>query len=271
MQPITGAIITYNEEDHIEDCVASLRQVCAEVLVVDSLSTDRTVELAQAAGARVVAQEYLGDGKQRNITEANAGHDWILALDADERLDDRMRDTIRRLELSDPGLAYAFNRKSFIGGRWIRGPGFYPDYVTRLYNRTRAAYEPIASHAGVVAPKVRRMPGHILHYTYDSISDWIAKLNWLTSQDALNLMERGVQPSRFKPLMSGAAAAFRQLVLRGGLFRGMDAWTITLTSVFRAYMKYLKLNELHQQSRQGSPSQGGGLGAVGRYRSASKS
>jgi hypothetical protein len=116
---------------------------------------------------------------------------------------------------------------------------------------------------------VSRARGHILHYTYDSISDWIAKLNWLTSQDALNLMEKGTPPSRVRPLLSGAAAAFRQLVLRGGLFRGIDAWTITLTSVFRAYMKYLKLNELHEQRARGET--GGGLGDVGRYRGASSS
>jgi glycosyltransferase involved in cell wall biosynthesis len=102
MPPISGTIITYNEEDHIEACIASLRTVCAEVVVVDSLSTDRTVELAQAAGARVVSQAYLGEGPQRNLTEKLAAHDWILALDADERLDGELEAAIRGLSLADP-------------------------------------------------------------------------------------------------------------------------------------------------------------------------
>ena len=202
MKPITGTIITYNEEDHIEACIASLRRVCDEVVVVDSLSTDRTCELARAAGARVIPQEYLGEGRQRNVTERSAAHDWILALDADERLDDEMAAAIRALPLDEADTAYSFNRKSFVGGRWLRGPGWYPDYVTRLYNRTRSAYEPKPGHAGVLAPRVRKAPGHILHYTYDGLSDWIAKINWLTSRDAQGMFDAGKPPSKLRPILS---------------------------------------------------------------------
>jgi glycosyltransferase involved in cell wall biosynthesis len=265
MTPISGTIITYNEEDHIEACVASLLQVCAEVVVVDSLSTDRTVALAEGAGARVIAQAYLGEGPQRNLGERAASHDWILALDADERLDDQMVAVIRSLSLADAGEAYAFNRKSFVGPRWIRGPGFYPDFVTRLYNRTRAAYEPKPGHAGVIAPRTRRLSGHILHYTYDGLSDWIAKINWLTSRDAQGLFAAGKPPSVLRPVTSALGAFFRQLLLRGGLFRGADGWTITMTSTFRSFMKYQKLNELHERKARGEGQDRGdvlGLGAM---------
>ncbi len=257
MTPITGTIITFNEEDHVEACIASLRRVCDDVVVVDSLSTDRTCELARGAGARVISQAYLGEGRQRNLTEQNAGHDWILALDADERLDDEMAAAIRALPLDDPDTAYSFNRKSFVGGRWLRGPGWYPDYVTRLYNRTRAVYEPKPGHAGVIAPSVRKAPGHILHYTYDGLSDWIAKINWLTSRDAQGMFDAGRAPSKLRPILSAIGAGFRQLVLRGGLLRGADGWTITVTSVFRSYMKYAKLNELHERARTGNPGDQG--------------
>lgn len=259
MTLITGTIITFNEEDHIEACIASLRRVCAEVVVVDSLSTDRTAELAIAAGARVIPQAYLGEGPQRNLTEKHAAHDWILALDADERLDDELAAAIAALPLTDPAEAYAFNRKSFVGPRWIRGPGFYPDFVTRLYNRTRAAYEPKPGHAGVLAPRVRRIRGHILHFTYDGLSDWIAKINWLTSRDARGMFDAGRPPSSTKPVLSALAAAFRQLVLRGGIFRGSDVWVVTMTSMFRSFMKYQKLNELHERYREGGSRPGPGL------------
>lgn len=266
MTPISGTIITFNEEDHVEACIASLRRVCAEVVVVDSLSTDRTVALAEAAGARVLGQAYLGEGPQRNVTERAARHDWILALDADERLDDELVGVIEALALSDPDEAYAFNRKSFVGPRWIRGPGFYPDFVTRLYNRTRAAYEPKPGHAGVKAPRVRRVPGHLLHYTYDGLSDWIAKINWLTSRDAQGMYAAGRPPSALRPVSSALGAMFRQLVLRGGLFRGADGWTITMTSMFRSFMKYQKLNELHERAEAAgdNPLQLGAMRDAGR-------
>lgn len=250
MTPITGTIITFNEEDHVEACIASLRRVCAEIVVVDSLSTDRTTTLAREAGARVIDQKYLGEGRQRNLTESHASHDWILALDADERLDDEMAATIAALRLDDPATAYAFNRKSYVGGHWINGPGFYPDFVTRLYNRTRAAYEPKYGHAGVIAPTVLRVPGHILHYTYDSLTDWVAKINQVSSLDARGMFEAGRRPSRLKPVTSAVAAAFRQLVLRGGMLKGTDGWTIVMTSMFRSFLKYQKLNELHEQAAE---------------------
>ncbi len=147
MTLITGTIISFNEEDHIQSCIASLLTVCAEVVVVDSLSTDRTVELAIAAGTRVIPQTYLGEGPQRNLTEKHAAHDCILALDADERLDDELVAAIRAVPLTDPDEAFAFNWKSYVGPRWIRGPGVYPDFVTRLYIRTRSSYGPKPAHA----------------------------------------------------------------------------------------------------------------------------
>lgn len=244
--PISGTIITYNEEDHIEDCIRSLQQVCDDIIVVDSLSTDRTVEIAESLGAKVIPQKYLGEGKQRNVTEEHTSHDWILALDADERLDAEMVDVIKGLALTDPEVGYEFNRKSYVGKRWVRGPGFYPDFIVRLYNKQRAGYEPKFGHAGVKAPQVRRIGGHIIHYTYDNISDWIAKINQVSSLDAQGMYEKGRKPSNVKPVVSAITAFFRQLVVRGGMFKGIDGFTITMTSMFRSYIKYLKLNELHE-------------------------
>jgi len=249
---LTGTIITYNEEDHVQACIDSLREVCEEIIVVDSLSSDRTTEIAKAAGAVVIDQEYLGEGKQRNVTEAHASNDWILALDADERCDEEMIRTIRGLSLDSPDVGYAFNRKSYVGTHWIRGPGFYPDFITRLYNKNHAAYESKFGHAGVVAPAVARAGGHILHYTYDDMTDWIAKINQVTSLDARGMYEAGRAPSVTKPVFSAMSSGFRELILRGGLFKGGDAWTIAVTSVFRSYIKYLKLNELHEQAEKPS-------------------
>ena len=122
MTLITGTIITFNEEDHIEACVASLLKVCAEVVVVDSLSTDRTVELAIAAGARVIPQAYLGEGPQRNLTEKHATHDWILALDADERLDDELVAAIRADTIDGSGRGLRLQQEELCRSPLDTGP-----------------------------------------------------------------------------------------------------------------------------------------------------
>lgn len=251
---ISGTIITYNEEDHIEQVVRSLQQVCDEIIVVDSLSTDKTAEIAESLGARVVLQKYLGEGKQRNVTEQHTTNDWILALDADERLDEQMVETIKSLDFEDPRVGYEFNRKSYLGAtHWLRGPGFYPDYLVRLYNKAEGGYEPRYGHAGVKTPRSKRVPGHIIHFTYDDITDWLARINQVTSLDAQGMFEKGRPASNIKPILSAVNAFFKKFILSGGAFRGIDGWSITITSVLRSYMKYLKLNELHETQAAKKP------------------
>ncbi len=252
---ISGTVITYNEEDHIEAVIRSLRKVCDEIIVVDSISTDRTVEIAESLDAKVVLQEYLGEGKQRNLTEKHASNDWILALDADERLDDEMVRTIKALKLDEARTGFEFNRKSYVGDHWIKGPGFYPDFIVRLYNKREASYESKYGHAGVKAPIVKRVPGHIIHYTYDDITDWIARINQTTTLDANGMFKAGRPPSNMKPIISGLGAFLKMFIVKGGIFRGIDGYTITLTSVFRRHMKYLKLNEIHAANSAKAASQ----------------
>ncbi len=250
MPQISGIIITYNEAAHVGACIASLRQVCDDVVVVDSLSTDRTAEIAREEGARVVDQAFLGDGPQRQVAARHAEHDRILGLDADQRADEEMVRTIRDLRLDVPEVAYAFNRKSFVGRHWIDGPGFYPDYVTRLFNRRHSDYDDRLMHTSVVAPRVERAAGHILHYTYDDLSDWIVSIDGLTTWEARQMFETGRRPSAWAPALRALAAGVRELILRWGIFRGLDGRTIAMTSMFYTYMKYLKLNEMHERARE---------------------
>ncbi|MEC9482495.1 MAG: glycosyltransferase family 2 protein, partial [Halomonas sp.] len=114
--PITGVVITLNEADNIEACLASLARVCDELIVVDSGSSDATCELAEHAGARIIAQPYLGDGPQKNVGPAQASHRWVLSLDADERLTDEAVQAVRHLDLATTTRAgFALRRRNFIG------------------------------------------------------------------------------------------------------------------------------------------------------------
>jgi glycosyltransferase involved in cell wall biosynthesis len=128
---ITATIITLNEEANVSGVVASAFTVCDEVLVIDSGSGDRTAELAEAAGATVHVQPYLGDGPQKDFGVQFARNDWILSIDGDERLEDSAIRCIRSLDLARTSYdAFAFRRKTFVGDRWMRI--WYPDYVARL-------------------------------------------------------------------------------------------------------------------------------------------
>jgi len=249
MTPITGIVITLNEEKRIGDCIDSLWEVCDEVIVVDSLSQDGTVSIAESKGATVLLQEYLGDGPQKAFGVPHANNDWILALDADERLDEDAIATIRTLSLDDPSVAYSFRRRNFCGHHWIKAAGFYPDDVVRLYNRTTSGYLPKKGHASVQAPKVKRTDAHIRHFTYESLSHWIQRIDQLSTRDAWAMKERGVSPSFARPALHALSATFRKLILKGGVFQGTDGFTVAMTTAFHAYMKYAKLNELHEAER----------------------
>ena len=245
---ISATIITLDEEQNIEACIRSVQQVCDEVIVVDSGSRDATRERAEALGARLFVQEYLGDGPQKNYGVQFASHDWILSIDADERLDDDAVDAIQALDLSHGDVdGYALKRRNFVGRHWVRAAGFYPDSVVRLYHRERAAYRPKKAHSSVAAERVEALDAHLSHFTYRDYAHWVERINALSSRDAWAMYERGVKPSAVAPALHAFAAVIRKYLLKGGIFQGLDGATVTITTAFHAYMKYLKLIELHDE------------------------
>ncbi|MGQ4877942.1 glycosyltransferase family 2 protein [Billgrantia sp. LNSP4103-1] len=247
MKPITGIVITLNESEHIAECISSLKLVCDEIIVVDSLSQDDTAQIAEQMGARVILQQYLGDGPQKAFAVPEATNDWILALDADERLDNDAVGRIKELPLDDPSVAYSFRRRNYCGPHWIKAAGFYPDEVVRLYNRKTSGYLAKKAHSSVQAPKYIPTDTHIRHLTYESLSHWIQRIDQLSTRDAWAMREKGIQPSASRPALHAMVALLRKLLLKGGLFQGSDGCTVAMTTAFHAYMKYAKLNELYEK------------------------
>ncbi|MBF0470346.1 MAG: glycosyltransferase family 2 protein [Gammaproteobacteria bacterium] len=246
---ITAIIIACNEAENIVAAIVSAQQICSEVIVVvDSKTSDNTAQLASGQGARVVHQPYLGDGPQKAFAVPMAGSDWILALDADERLEEDAVAAIEKLSLAEGDVdGYAFRRRNYVGDHWIQAAGFYPDRVVRLYHRQRAGYLPRKAHSRVEAKRVVELQCHLAHYTYRDYSHWIERINALSSRDAWAMYERGKGPSATAPLLHALTALLRKLIFKGGIFQGMDGQTVALTTAFHAYMKYMKLNELHRK------------------------
>jgi glycosyltransferase involved in cell wall biosynthesis len=222
------------------------------VIVVDSESEDKTVEIAEAAGARVIIQPFLGDGPQKRLAVPEAKNDWILTLDADERLEKDAADAIAQIDFSKTNIAYAFKLRNFVGKKWIRAAGFYPDYKTRLYNRTTAAFNTKKNHAGVTAQKIRKINGHLSHFTYKTYEDWVDQINRRTTRHAIEKHESKEISTPGKATRHAIAAFFQKTIIKGGILQGNDGFLVALTSAFRIYMKYIKLYEMQSAGMEPS-------------------
>lgn len=246
---ISGLVITFNEEKNIGACVDALFQVCDEVIVVDSLSTDRTVEIAEAKGAKVVLQKFLGDGPQRTHGLPYCQNDWILNLDADEYLDQDALQFLQSgtyLTLGDYD-AYSFRVKNFLADQLIDFSGWYPDHKVRFFNKKTAHPSESRVHQHIVATHEKRVPVHILHYGWDSFDQIIAKKNQYSGWHAQQLYDQGKRIGPFKPVLNGTVAFVRCYFFKRGIFNGLDGLTIAMIQAFFSYMKYAKLLKLQRK------------------------
>ncbi len=245
---ITGIVITLNESKNIAACIGSLRQVCDEVIVVDSLSTDDTVELARQAGAKVILQAYLGDGPQKNVGLAYARNNWVLSVDADERLTEGMVEAIRGLALATTRHdAFAFRRRNYIGSRWIRHCGWYPDYCIRLYERTRTRFAENSQHSTVQARNAREIEADLIHYSFEDVGQLFAKPGRNFSGRAAKIMfQKGKRANSWSPFFHGVGAWVRKYLFQAGFLAGVDGMTVAISAAVNSYLKYAKLLELQR-------------------------
>jgi len=237
---LTGVVITKNEEDRIARCLDSLA-FCDELLVVDSHSTDRTRELAGAAGARVIERDWPGYGPQKAFAVASASQDWVLCLDADERLDERLRGEIEALRAAGfPGHAgWSAPRCSRYLGRWIRHGTWYPDRQLRLFDRRRGNWNDAPVHERVeLAGSVGRLAGEILHEPYRALADHLRTIERYTDLAAERDHARGKRARALDLVTRPAWRFLRFYVLERGF---LDGWRGLLLAYLAAHYVRLKV------------------------------
>lgn len=242
---ISGIVTTLNEEKNIRGAVESLLQVCDEVVVVDSLSTDRTVEVATEAGARVYSQAYLGDGIQKNVALQYVKNLWVLSIDADERLTPELVEKIRSTDFDHTTYdGFALRRRNMVGSRWIKACGWYPDYLVRLYRHDRLRFPEVKQHATVSTHNTQRWHADLLHYRYHNLGELFAKpgRNYST-RGAKILYLKGKRAHWWSPLWHGGAAFVVNYIIRGGFLGGIDGLTLSKSIALNSYLKYAKLLE----------------------------
>ena len=248
---ITGVVITLNEENNIKECIESLMQVCSEVVVVDSLSSDNTIQIAESLGAKTVSQPYIGDGLQKNVGLDYTDNDWILSIDADERLTPEAVSEIKKLDLtSTPHDAFALRRRNYIGSRWIKQCGWYPDYCIRLYNKQLTRFAEVKQHAVVQAKNPQSIDADLIHYSFENIGQLFAKPGRNFSGRAAKIMyQKGKRANSFSPFVHGLNAFIRKYLFQRGFLGGVDGMTVALSSGVNSYLKYAKLLEYQRDPK----------------------
>ena len=242
---ISGNIITLNEEKNIAACIASMQTVCNEIIVVDSGSTDNTIEIAQSLGAIVVNQPYLGDGIQKNVALQHTKNQWVLSLDADERLTPEMTVAIQKLDLESSHFeGYSFRRQNMIGNRWIKHCGWYPDRCIRLYDTNKTRFADVKQHASVQTKNVKHIDADIIHYSFKNIGELFAKPGRNFSGRAAKIMyAKGKRANALSPFTHGLNAFIRKYIFQRGFMGGVDGMTVALSAAVNSYLKYAKLLE----------------------------
>jgi glycosyltransferase involved in cell wall biosynthesis len=243
--PLTVTIITLDEADHIGAALDSAAWA-DEIVVVDSGSRDRTRDIARAKGARVVEREWAGYVDQKNHAAAIASHDWILSLDADERIPPALAVEIRQLLASEPPLrGYRVPRVTFHLGRWIRTTDFYPDFQMRLYDRRAARWRGRYVHESVAVDGASgRLRNELEHYSYRNLRDHLDRVNQYTTLAARQMYESGRRADLFDLIVHPPAAFLRNFVLRRGFLDGTAGLTLSIVNAYSVFLKFAKLWEL---------------------------
>jgi glycosyltransferase involved in cell wall biosynthesis len=180
---LSGVIITFNEEEKIRKCIESLEPVCDEILVVDSLSTDKTKSICEEKKVKFITNEFQGHIQQKNFAKHEAKYDYIISLDADEQLDKEAQKSILQIKNNWSESGYYFNRLNNYCGKWIKYGSWYPDLKLRLWDRRSGEWGGINPHDKFIInnnDKTRTLKGYILHYTADSKEQYLKQMKYFS-------------------------------------------------------------------------------------------
>lgn len=245
-RPLLSVIIpTFNEEETLPRCLASVA-FADEILVVDSYSTDGTLEIARAAGVRVVQREYGYSAQQKNWAIPQARHEWVLLVDADERITAELRDEIRRTLDGGPAAdGYWIRRANYFLGKRIRFCGWGSDRVIRLFRRDVSRYQDRQVHAEIDLPGPLPVLTHPLeHHTFRSFGQYWRKLDLYSEWGARQMYLDGRRPGAVQLLLRPVGRFIRMYILRLGFLEGAHGVVLSLLGAFTVYLKYARLWEM---------------------------
>ncbi|MBL8470588.1 MAG: glycosyltransferase family 2 protein [Rhodocyclaceae bacterium] len=252
--PVSAVIIGMNCAHLLEPCLQSLR-FCDEILLVDSGSTDHSVQVAERHGARVLHQDWLGFGPQKQFAVAAARHDWVLCVDSDERVTQELAGAITAALAAPAAGAYRFARTNRFMGRYLRHGEGYPDWSLRLFDRRQARWSDDAVHEKVLYPgEPATLPGDLLHDTEDTLESYIAKQNRYTTLAARQAVAAGKRAGALRLVASPLLRFVKFYFVRRGFLDGLPGLVHISIGCFNSFLKYAKIQAFRRESapRDGS-------------------
>jgi len=253
MKKLSVTVITFNEQKHIDRCLRSVRRVADEIVVVDSLSTDKTKEICLAHSVVFIEQPFLGYVEQKNFAISKASFEHVLSLDADEALSDELIASLQKeKEIGFPADGYTMNRFNFYCGKWIRHGTYYPDRKLRLLDLQKGKWGGQNPHDKIIMVEhatIKHLKGDLLHYTYQTIEQHARQMERFSTIAAKALYDKGKKPSYFQMFINPAWAFIKGYVIKLGFLDGVEGFRIARYTARQAYLKYLKLMRLYRESK----------------------
>lgn len=246
---LSAAIMTFNEEKNLDRTLKALEDICDEIVIVDSRSTDRTEEICKKYGAKFIKQKWLGYGRQRNVAIENCSGRWILAVDADEELSPELRDRIKNIIESDDTSKKVFeiNRLSVCFGKKIKYGGWGTSYAVRLFLKGAGKFNDNTVHESFVTDEmIYKIKEDIYHHSYLTLEDYFSKFNRYTTEGALEYYKKGKKASIFQIVFNPLYKFIRMYIFRLGFLDGVEGFLLASTSSLYSMVKYFKLREIYR-------------------------
>ena len=245
-------IITKDEAANIRACLESVGWA-DEIIVVDSGSSDGTVEICRDFGAKVFVHDWLGFGVQKNRALSYATREWVLSIDADERVTPELRAAIEVVlrKDADTCAGYQISRLSSYCGRFMRHSGWYPDHIVRLFRRGSARFSDDLVHERLlVEGSVAQLEGMLLHYSFDNLEEVLYKVNQYSSAGAQMMRQRGRRATLIGAVLRGLWSFVRTYLLRGGFLDGREGFMLAVSNAEGTYYRYLKLLLIQEMQKE---------------------
>lgn len=247
--PVSAVLITLNAAGQLEACLSSL-SFADEIVIVDSGSADATVEIAERHGARVIRQEWLGFGPQKQFAVSQARHDWVFCIDADERVTPELAGAIGSAIVDQGCRAYRVARCNRFLGRYLRHGEGYPDWNLRFFHRGHARWSDDRVHEHVLTSEaVGLLIGDLLHDSAENLESYLAKQNRYTSLAAEGALAAGKRVGVGRLVLSPVFRFIKFYFLRRGFLDGMPGLVHTLIGCMNSFTKYAKMLDLQQRQR----------------------
>ena len=251
MPTLSVILITRNEEANLADCLASLEGIAQQIVVVDTNSSDRTLEIAKSYGAAIAQPpDWPGFGPQKNRALDLATGEWVLSLDADERLTPALKsEIVTAIHHSAHVDCFAIPRLSWYCGRFIRHSGWNPDYVDRLFKRGSARFSDDLVHERLIpSGQVAKLENPMLHYSFMNYSQVLQKIDRYSTASAEQAFAQGKTSTPLKAVLHGAWSFFRTYFLRAGFLDGPQGFTLAMSNAQGTYYRYVKLWHLIREA-----------------------